>query len=93
MIRKKTESSLGLSMGINTFVGDSTILRGDFEVNGPLRVDGKFKGSIISTSVVYIGEKSISECSIFAKNITIGGTIKGDIYAENNAIQYIQSSK
>ena len=57
MIRKKTESSLGFFDGINTFVGDSTILRGDFEVNGPLRIDGKFKGSIISTSIVYIGKK------------------------------------
>ena len=84
MIRKKTESNLGFFDGINTFVGDSTILRGDFEVNGPLRIDGKFKGSIISTSIVYIGKKSISECVILAKSATIGGTIKGDIYAENS---------
>lgn len=84
MIMKKTKSNLGLSTGISTFIGDSTILRGDFEVNGPLRIDGKFKGSIISTSIVYIGKKSISECAIFAKNVTIGGTIKGDIYAENS---------
>jgi cytoskeletal protein CcmA (bactofilin family) len=84
MIRKKTENVLGLFDGINTFVGDSTILRGDFEVNGPLRIDGKFKGSIVSTSMVYIGRKSISECVILAKSATIGGTIKGDIYAENS---------
>ena len=86
MIKKKTENSLGFFNGINTFVGDSTILRGDFEVNGPLRIDGKFKGSIISNSMVYIGKKSISECVILAKSATIGGTIKGDIYAENSLI-------
>ena len=86
MIKKKTENSLGFFNGINTFVGDSTILRGDFEVNGPLRLDGKFKGSIISNSMVYIGKKSISECVILAKSATIGGTIKGDIYAENSLI-------
>ena len=86
MIKKKTETRLGFFNGINTFVGDSTILRGDFEVNGPLRIDGKFKGSIISNSMVYIGKKSISECVILAKSATIGGTIKGDIYAENSLI-------
>ena len=86
MIKKKTENSLGFFNGINTFVGDSTILRGDFEVNGPLRIDGKFKGSIISNSMVYIGKKSISECVILAKSATIGGTIKGDIYAEKSLI-------
>ncbi|MBO5288910.1 MAG: polymer-forming cytoskeletal protein [Spirochaetales bacterium] len=86
MIKKKTENSLGFFNGINTFVGDSTILRGDFEVNGPLRIDGKFKGTIISNSMVYIGKKSISECVILAKSATIGGTIKGDIYAENSLI-------
>lgn len=80
-MNKKIEKS---SAGINSFIGDAAILHGEFEVSGPLRIDGKFKGRIVSTGMVYIGKKSLSECTIIAKNVIIGGTIKGSIYAENS---------
>lgn len=38
------------------------------------------------TAWYILGKKSISECVILAKSATIGGTIKGDIYAENSLI-------
>lgn len=68
---------------INSFIGDTTIFRGEFEANGPLRIDGKFYGKIISGDMVYIGRKSLSECVILAKDVIIGGTVKGSIYSEN----------
>lgn len=69
--------------GINSLVGNSTSFKGDIETDGPIRIDGKFKGRLISTDMVYMGRKSLSECRIFARDVIIGGTIKGDIYSEN----------
>lgn len=69
---------------INSFIGGLTSFKGDIEADGPIRIDGKFYGRVISTGMVYIGKKSLSECNIFAKNVIIGGTIKGDIYAEDS---------
>ncbi|HBD92869.1 MAG: hypothetical protein A2015_03475 [Spirochaetes bacterium GWF1_31_7] len=69
---------------INSFIGNSTYFSGDIETDGPIRIDGKFKGRIISSGMVYLGRKSLSECKIFARDVIIGGTIKGDIYSENS---------
>ena len=34
--------------------------------------------------MVYIGKLSLSECTIYARDAIIGGTLKGNIYTENS---------
>lgn len=73
---------IGNDYSINSILGENALLKGHFSVHGPLRIDGKFIGKIDSSGKVIIGKNGRAECLILAKTVVIGGTVKGDIYAE-----------
>jgi len=80
---KKIQSS---EHSINSILGENTSLKGIFNINGPLRIDGNFQGQIHSTGKVIIGKAGRAECEITAKKVVIGGTVKGDVIADENVI-------
>lgn len=71
---------------INSIIGENTLFKGTFYINGPLRIDGNFSGKINSTGKVIIGRNGRAECVITAKTVIIGGTVKGDVFAEEKVI-------
>lgn len=71
---------------INSILGENTSFKGVFTIKGPLRIDGNFLGKINSTGKVLIGKNGRAECIIIAKTIIIGGTVKGDVFAEEKVI-------
>ena len=82
MINKIKSSDLT----INSILGENTTLKGHFIIKGPLRIDGNFSGKIDSNGKVIIGKNGRAECTIIAKSIIVGGTIKGNIYAEEKVL-------
>ena len=64
---------------INSIVGEATTLRGDFELNGILRIDGVFEGSVKGHSQVLVGEKGKAFLDLEADEIIIGGKVEGTI--------------
>jgi len=64
---------------INSIVGETTKLKGDFEINGILRIDGVFEGSVKGRSQVLIGEKGKAFLDLEADEIVIGGKVEGNI--------------
>ncbi|HCL56087.1 MAG TPA: cell division protein [Spirochaetia bacterium] len=64
---------------INSIVGESTKLKGDFEIDGILRIDGFFSGKIKGKTQVLIGEKGIAYLDLEADEIIIGGKVEGKI--------------
>ena len=71
---------------INSILGENTTLKGIYMIKGPLRIDGHFYGKIESTGKVIIGKSGRAESTIIAKNVIIGGTIKGDVYSEDKVL-------
>jgi cytoskeletal protein CcmA (bactofilin family) len=71
---------------INSILGENTTLKGIYMIKGPLRIDGNFYGKIESTGKVIIGKSGRAESTIIAKNVIIGGTIKGDVYSEDKVL-------
>lgn len=71
---------------INSILGENTTLKGHFIIKGPLRIDGNFSGKIDSTGKVIIGKNGRAECMLIARVVIIGGTVKGDIYAEEKVL-------
>jgi len=61
---------------------ENTKLKGEFELNTVLRIDGEFIGKIKSTSKVIIGTKGKANCDIEADIIEIGGEFTGNIIAK-----------
>ncbi len=71
---------------INSIIGEGTHLRGDFELNGLLRVDGDFSGTVKTKGKVLIGSNGRAECTIYGGTIVVGGVVKGNIYATEKVI-------
>lgn len=74
---QRTES-LGKVSG---FIDKDTEITGDVKFKDSFRIDGKFKGKILSGSSLIIGETGDVEADIEAGSISINGTVKGSMNA------------
>lgn len=66
---------------ITGFFDRDTELRGELFFKGAFRVDGYFKGTIQSDSVLIIGDQAKVEADIKVGNCIINGEIKGTVRA------------
>lgn len=66
---------------VNSIIGEGTTLRGEFDLNGLLRIDGAFYGKVRTNGKVLVGKNGTAECEIFAGTVVIGGKVKGEVIA------------
>ena len=71
---------------INSMIGEGTRLRGDLDLNGLLRIDGDFSGTIKTKGKVLIGRNGRAECTIFAGTVVVGGVVRGNIFASERIV-------
>ncbi|OHD59132.1 MAG: hypothetical protein A2096_00620 [Spirochaetes bacterium GWF1_41_5] len=71
---------------VNSIIGEGCESRGEFNFSGSLRIDGKFEGNIIVDGKILIGQSGVAFSDIHAEEITIGGTVFGNIYAKNKVV-------
>ncbi len=62
---------------LRNIIGKGTIIEGNIETVGNIRIDGKLKGNIKAQSKVALGEGSIVEGDIQAQNAEIEGKVVG----------------
>lgn len=65
---------------VNSLIGAGSAVDGDLEIEGMLRIDGDFRGSIRATGKIVVGAAGRVEASIRAQSAIIGGLVKGDVY-------------
>ncbi len=58
---------------------------GDLETDGTLRIDGHLRGSVRRADLVVLGPEATIEGDITAREIVIGGTVLGNVVAEERA--------
>lgn len=75
---QRTES-LGRVSG---FIDKDTEITGDIRFKDSFRIDGKFKGKILSGNALIIGETGEVEADIEAGSISINGRVKGSLTAK-----------
>ena len=71
---KKTEASAAVNM-----IGAGTIITGDVQSKGDIRVDGTLKGSVSTAGKVVLGREGVIEGAVACKNADISGTLKAKI--------------
>lgn len=71
---------------INSIIGEGTRFKGEFDLNGLLRVDGDFCGTIRTKGKVLIGKNGRAECTIYAGTVVVGGIVRGNIFANEKVI-------
>ncbi len=67
------------NLSANNIIGKETHFKGDIETFGNIRIEGKVTGKINTKSKIALGEFSIVDGTIFAKNAEIAGELKGEI--------------
>lgn len=67
---------------VRNIIGNGTVIKGEIETNGDIRIDGKLTGSLKSTGKVVIGQNGSIEGDIYCKQIDISGFVKGTINTE-----------
>ncbi|KRO68308.1 MAG: hypothetical protein ABR81_01390 [Cryomorphaceae bacterium BACL11 MAG-121128-bin16] len=63
---------------INT-IGAGTIVTGDIQSKGDIRLDGVLKGSVNTSGKVVLGKEGIIEGDVVCNNADISGTLKAKI--------------
>ena len=71
---KKTE----MTETINT-IGAGTIITGDIQSKGDIRLDGVLKGSVNTSGKVVLGKEGIIEGDVVCNSADISGTLKAKI--------------
>ncbi|MBN1698915.1 MAG: polymer-forming cytoskeletal protein [Spirochaetales bacterium] len=71
---------------INSIIGEGTRFKGEFDLNGLLRIDGDFSGVIRTKGKVLVGSNGRVECTMYAGTVVIGGMVRGDIYSTEKVI-------
>lgn len=63
-------------------IGNGTLIKGEIESNGDIRIDGQVVGSVKSTGKVVIGQNGIVEGEINCKTADFSGVVKGIVNVE-----------
>ena len=68
---------------IDTLIGTGTMLQGDLEFTGGLRIDGHVKGHVSardgSNGTLVLSESGVVEGDISVPHVVLNGTVKGNI--------------
>jgi cytoskeletal protein CcmA (bactofilin family) len=72
------------SSGVHSIVGEGTIFEGNIAVQGSLRIDGIFKGTI-KCDALYVGRSAEVTAEIEANRSVIGGKIHGNLISPMSA--------
>jgi len=64
---------------VETIIGAGTVLTGDLEIKGTLRIDGRCEGKISSSGDVVVGESGFIVATVEARNLQVAGTVRGGI--------------
>ena len=71
---------------VNSLIGEGSEFKGEFTINGLLRIDGKFKGTIETDGKVLIGHSGEAITDIKARVVIVGGVVRGNIFATERVI-------
>lgn len=68
---------------INAFLGKDIEFEGQLSFKGTVRIDGRFKGEIVSDGTLIVGETAVIQSTIRVSYIVVSGEIRGNIFAES----------
>ena len=67
-------------------IGVGTSIEGKIRSQGSIRIDGKIVGEIAASENMAVGNTGDIEGNISGRNITVGGKVRGNIYAAEKLV-------
>jgi cytoskeletal protein CcmA (bactofilin family) len=71
---------------LNSIIGEGTSFKGEFDLNGLLRIDGDFTGTIRTNGQIIVGLNGRAHCNIYAESVVIGGMVRGNVFTTDKVI-------
>ncbi len=68
------------------FIGAGTTVEGKIKTQGSIRIDGKMIGEISAGESLAVGGTGDIDGNVVAKNITIGGNLRGTVMASEKLV-------
>jgi cytoskeletal protein CcmA (bactofilin family) len=82
MFGKKNGKTASAGSGdLTAFIDEASEIEGKYTFSGTVMLNGKFKGEIVSTDTLIIGEKAVVNASIRAGIVLINGEVVGNVLA------------
>ncbi|MBI3394500.1 MAG: polymer-forming cytoskeletal protein [Spirochaetia bacterium] len=69
---------------IDTILGEDISFRGKLVFKKNLKINGRFKGTIVTPGTLVVGQTAQVEADIEAGTISVQGTVKGNILAKTH---------
>ena len=66
---------------INAFLGKNTEFEGKLSFSGTVRIDGRFKGEILSDGTLIVGDDAVIESEVQVSHLVVCGEIRGNLFA------------
>lgn len=66
-------------------IGNGTVIKGEIESNGDIRIDGKLIGTLKSNGKIVLGQNGAIEGEIHCKQADLSGFVNGKIFVEELA--------
>ncbi len=76
----------GNGSGLTAFIDQGTELEGTLRAKGTVRIDGEFRGEVVSENAVIVGETGALEATIRSKNVIISGAVAGNVVASRQLV-------
>lgn len=72
--------------GFVTVIHPGCQLEGTLQVAGSIRIDGEFRGALVSDGTVLVSEAAAVEAQIQARTVVILGAVVGDVHAAREVL-------
>ncbi len=76
----------------NCIIGEGSVVEGKFYVEGSIRIEGKFQGSIKTEDQLIVSPSGKVKTDITARAVTVAGTLIGNIIATEE-VNIIENGK
>jgi len=83
---KQDEMATQEATNSSNIIGKGTIVEGNVEAYGNIRIEGRINGSVKSKSKIALGQSSFVEGNIVAQNAEISGEVKGVVEVSDQLI-------
>ncbi|MUM77439.1 polymer-forming cytoskeletal protein [Pseudodesulfovibrio sp. F-1] len=71
---------------INAFLGAGTNYQGKLNFQGAVRIDGNFKGEVVSDGTLVVGQEAVVEGQIRVGQLVLSGKLLGEVDAANKVV-------
>lgn len=79
---KKSNNGIG-DTNVHNLISQGTIIKGDIETEGDLRIDGSLIGNIVTKGKLVVGESANIEGTITCDNADISGKVVAKVTVNN----------